>query len=463
MNGLSPANQITISTDLQTISISPAQAGNASSTGRSSLDTTGLLRENVATALQRGNLEVFVPEIEKLRQQEYENYFGENIPGNSKNSLSLVQVQRILKRIAERPGKKPAILYVFIQPEQLELVLVTPSGRPIHRTIRAANRNALLKVVAEFRSEVTDSSKTDTTSYLPSAKKLYQWLIAPIEAELRSQGIETLAFSLDSGLRSIPIAALHDGQKFLVEKYSIGLIPSVNLIDSDYKDIRNSQVLAMGASKFTDLSPLPAVPVELFTIAKEIWQGKTFLNEGFTLANLKLQRSNQPFSIIHLATHAEFRAGKPNNSFIQLWNSQLGLDQLRQMRWNKPQVELLVLSACRTALGDEQAELGFAGLAVASGVKSALASLWYVSDQGTLGLMTAFYQHLKTAPIKAQALQEAQISMIRGDIRIEDGKVLGLVSHPEGVPLPPELASQGNQNLSHPYFWAGFTMIGSPW
>ena len=67
---------------------------------------------------------------------------------------------------------------------------------------------------------------------------------------------------------------------------------------------------------------------------------------------------------------------------------------IREMEWDTPRVELLVLSACRTALGDEQAELGFGGLAVASGVKSALASLWYVSDQGTLGLMTEFYSQL---------------------------------------------------------------------
>ncbi|MFB2923247.1 CHAT domain-containing protein, partial [Aerosakkonema funiforme] len=458
---LSSSDRTRISTELQTPPL--IDPNNNSAIANSSVDKIPILRENIITALQRGQFDVFVPQIEQLRQQEYENYFGENLPVNNPNSLSLPHIQNILKQIAQTTGKKPAILYVFIQPEQLELVLVMPFGKPIHRSIPEADRDTLLKVVADFRSKVTDPNEINTTSYLNSAQKLYQWLIAPLEAELQSQGIETLAFSLDSGLRAIPIAALHDGKKFLVEKYSISLIPSVNLVDTNYRNIRNSQVLAMGASEFSELSPLPAVPIELSTIAKELWQGKSFLNEGFTLANLKSQRSSDPFGIIHLATHAEFKPGKPNNSFIQLWNSQLKLNQLREMGWNKPQVELLVLSACRTALGDENAELGFAGLAVASGVKSALASLWYVSDRGTLALMAAFYQNLKSAPIKAEALQNAQIAMIKGTVRIEDGEVRGLDSQPEGVPLPPELASLGNQNLSHPYYWAGFTMIGSPW
>jgi len=123
-------------------------------------------------------------------------------------------------------------------------------------------------------------------------------------------------------------------------------------------------------------------------------------------------------------------------------------------------VELLVLSACRTAVGDEDAELGFAGLAVQAGVKSALASLWYVSDEGTLGLMTQFYQQLKVAPIKAEALRRAQLAMMKGEVRIVGGQ---LQEGGEKMPLPPELAKLGDKSLEHPYYWAAFTMIGSPW
>ena len=160
------------------------------------------------------------------------------------------------------------------------------------------------------------------------------------------------------------------------------------------------------------------------------------------------------------ATHAEFQGGDPNNSYIQLWDTKLRLDQLGQLKWNNPPVELLVLSACKTAVGDEAAELGFAGLAVQGGVKSAVASLWYVSDEGTLGLMTELYQQLKSRPIKAQALQEAQIAMIRGQIRINNGK---LHTGSGELLLPPELVTRSNDNLSHPYYWAAFRMIGNPW
>jgi CHAT domain-containing protein len=217
----------------------------------------------------------------------------------------------------------------------------------------------------------------------------------------------------------------------------------------------------MGASKFQQLPPLPAVPVELDVITQQLWPGKSFLNEGFSLNNLKSQR--QPYGIIHLATHADFEPGDASNSYIQLWDSQLKMNQLRQMRWNQPpQVELLVLSACRTAVGDVEAELGFGGLAVQAGVKSALASLWYVDDGGTLALMSEFYRQLSQpdVTIKAEALRRAQITMLRGQLRLEEGELRG-PGFRGSIPLPPEL--EGNQDFSHPYYWAAFTMIGSPW
>ena len=126
-------------------------------------------------------------------------------------------------------------------------------------------------------------------------------------------------------------------------------------------------------------------------------------------------------------------------------------------------MEILVLSACRTALGDEQAELGFAGLAVQAGVKSALASLWYVSDEGTLGLMTEFYTHLSQVKIKSEALRTAQLAMIQGDVIIESGQLRGSSARGAVVQLPQGLTQLEAMNLSHPYYWAGFTMIGSPW
>ncbi|HAJ58320.1 MAG TPA: hypothetical protein DCP31_02800, partial [Cyanobacteria bacterium UBA8543] len=228
-------------------------------------------------------------------------------------------------------------------------------------------------------------------------------------------------------------------------------------------------VLAMGASKFPNSQqnplpkPLPAVPVELSTIVKKFRQGQFLLNEEFTLDNLREIRRQQRFDIVHLATHAGFTPEQQNRAYIEFWDARMRLNELRQVKWYAPPtVELLVLSACETALGDEETEFGFAGLAVQAGVKSVLASLWSVDDVGTLALMTEFYHQLSQASVttKADALQKAQIAMLRGQIRIESGQLVGLETK---VILPPEVKERSDRIFSHPYYWSGFMLTGSPW
>jgi CHAT domain-containing protein len=397
--------------------------------------------------------------IEQTRNSDFADYFGEDL---SNQVLSTKNVRELLGDIAEQTGSQSAVIYVTSYSNELQLVLFTPGGDAILKTVPEAKREVLIEVVKNFRTEITKGPR-GFNSYLPIAKQLYQWLIAPIEAELEAANIETLLFSMDEGLRLLPVAALHDGEQFLVEKYSLSLIPSVSLMDPRYRSLQNARVLAMGASEFLELNPLPAVPFELQTITREVWQGSLFLNQQFTLNNLIEQHQGNSYPIIHLATHAEFQPGDIDNSYIQFWQKEkLRLSQVRRLGLNNPAVELLVLSACRTAVGDRNAELGFAGLAVATGVKSVLASLWYVSDEGTLGLMTEFYSNLNDVKIKAEALQRAQIAMLRGEVQINDGFLLGLSAR-GGIQLPPELANVQNTNLSHPYYWSGFTTIGSPW
>jgi len=397
--------------------------------------------------------------------------------------VTLAQSRNILSNIEKTTGVKSALLYISFVPlessnqtenpsssrqtsptktrnpeDQLELLLVTANGLPIRKRIPEITRQQVLNVADKFRLEVTNVRSRK--GYIAPGKQLYDWLVAPMDDELQALGIENVTFLVDYGLRSIPMAALYDGQQFLIEKYSVGLMPSLSLVNPNYAPIENMEVLAMGAAQFTDQKPLPAVPVELSAITQSLWQGKSFLNETFTLENLKEQRQQQPFGIIHLATHANFQSGEPNNSYIQLWDRKLRLNQLPQLDWNNPPVELLVLSACRTALGNEEAELGFAGLAVQAGAKSAVGSLWYVSDEGTLGLMTQLYQTLKQAPIKAEALRQTQLAMLQGQVYIEGGQ---LIAGDKSVPLPPELARLGDGNFQHPYYWSAFTMVGSPW
>ncbi|MEG4485239.1 CHAT domain-containing protein [Microcoleus sp. D2_18a_B4] len=414
-------------------------------------DITGLI--------DRGDISQATLFMDIFYSQQVGSYINQEIRGDLQ---SFTAIQERIRGIASQTGKKTAIIYVLSRPEQLDLIIVPPTGLPIHKAIPAARRETLMQVAANFRSELLNPRNINTDSYLPASQQLYQWMIAPLEAELKAQGIDTLVFSMDAGLRTLPLAALHDGFQFLVEKYSIGLIPSVNLTDTNYESVKNAEVLAMGASQFTNNQPLLAVPAELNAIASE-WKGESFLNQTFTLNNLRSQRRAQAYRIIHLATHGEFKSGVPSNSYIQLSDTRLTLDRVRELGWNQPpKVELLVLSACKTAVGDEGVELGFAGLAVQAGVKSVLASLWYVSDEGTLGLMAEFYHHLKVAPIKAEALRQAQIAMIKGQVRIENGRLI-LSNLNKELELPPELAKLGNENLSHPYYWSAFTMIGSPW
>ncbi len=399
--------------------------------------------------------------LEQSRNSEFSSYFGEHL---SNSITSTDNFREVLSEIQKQTGNRSAVVYVTALPNQLDLVIFTADGDPLHQTIPKVNRDELLTVVQEFRSDLVNPRYRNSNKYLKSAQQLYQWIIAPIESELKAANIDTLLFSMDTGLRSLPIAALHDGQQFLIEKYSLTLIPSVSLMDTRYRSLQNTEVLGMGASQFEEFSPLPAVPIELETITQNLWQGNAFLEEEFTRENLIKQRQNYSYPIIHLATHGEFKAGDASNSYIQLWGEEkLRLDQLRELGWDKPAVELLVLSACRTALGDEQAELGFAGLAVQAGVKSALASLWYVSDEGTLGLMTEFYTYLNDVKIKAEALRQAQLAMIRGEILIEEGELRSSNSRGAKVKLPIEMQQITNANLSHPYYWSGFTMIGSPW
>lgn len=408
--------------------------------------------------INKNDLNKAVMQIEDGWEKQYETYFQTNF---SDKSITAKAIADILSRITRQTSRKPALVYIVPTKQYLELVLITPGKSPIHKRILAANRTAILQQVKELTISVSSLSRSNNNSYLQPARQLYRWMIAPLESEMQEQNIDTLIFCMGTGLRAMPLAALHDGQKFLIEKYSFSRIPAFKLTDTIYRDLRKAQVLAMGASIFKEQQPLPAVPVELNAIAENIWQGKSFLNEEFTINNLQTQRASQPFKIIHLATHADFKSGVPSNSYVQFWDTKLTLDKMPQLHWNNPQVELLVLSACKTAIGNEQAELGFAGLAVQAGIKSVVASLWYVSDEGTLGLMTEFYRYLQSAPIKAEALKQAQIAMLKGQVYFKDGQLYS----PKGIiSLPPELAKlANNKDLSHPYYWAGFTVVGSPW
>jgi CHAT domain-containing protein len=406
------------------------------------------------------------------------------------------QISQRLGQMAQETGKKPAVLYVVALKKQTHLLLVLPTnptlgqfGSPrivasrqltpsmlaqaadlpvIREVLPEVSHDDVTDAAKEFRKLVSDPTKLDQTKYLKTSQNLYRWIVAPLEPQLKAKGIDTLLFSMDDGLRSIPIAALHDGSQFLVEKYSSALIPSFGLTNTNRSlALKQQPMLAMGIAKSTEgLGALPAVTAEIGAITGQFWTGpsRTTLDENSTLSNLKSMYLQQRFGVLHLATHAVFNSGKVDNSYIQFWNSRLPLSQVRKvaddLQWKAaiPPLQLLVLSACQTALGNNEAELGFAGTAINAGVPAAIASLWSIDDEGTVGLMTGFYGALQNASTKADALRQAQLRMLHGEVSVNNGQI----SAPNQAPIPlPTSSSSGQKTLTHPYFWSGYTVVGN--
>jgi CHAT domain-containing protein len=371
------------------------------------------------------------------------------------------------------------------------------------------SKDELVLEVERFWREVQNPNSED---YLASADRLYDLLIRPIEEQFtaindslneadlkagRGMHINTLLFAMEGELGLLPIAALYDSQtrQFLAEKYRVGIIPGFQSLDIRPSNLNKADLLVMGTSEFTDpelFKPLSAVPIEL-QLLEGIWsqegasQTKRLQNRNFTLANLRQQRRDYPYQIVHLATHTRFRRGRPSDSNIQLWDTSLPLDDLHiaSLNWNNPPVDLLVLSACQTALGNPEAELGFAGLSLQAEVKSVLASLWTVSDLASLMYMMEFYRALRTGVTKAEAVQTTQRAMLDEQrmaqnlkelyFRIrsleDDERYLEELTETEVSRLEELSVYIGNEQnrakvaveLTHPHYWSTYTLIGSPW
>ena len=385
----------------------------------------------------------------------------------------------LAREIEQKTGARPAIVYVRTLKrsadiaaasskspspdaleDTLELTVITARGR--FRRRFPLNYAKLMEQVIQLRREVTNPLRTHTTTYLAPAQALYKTLIEPLKSDFNTYGITNLVFVAESGLRSLPYSVLHDGKQFLIEQYSLGLMPSLGLTQTGYHNLRNASLLMVGVSQKTqDQTALPMVQTELNTISR-IWASSVqYLNDRATRSTLNTAEQSQNFQIVHLATHANFVSSKPKDAYIQLWNDRLQLEQMKDLAWNKPGLDLLVLSACRTAVGDRESELGFAGLAVKTGVKTAIASLWSVNDTATMSLMSKFYDGLLRFPLKGEALRQAQLAMIRGTVTIQDNQLLGVGT--TGAIALPEATASGNVKFTHPYYWAAFTVVGNPW
>jgi len=338
----------------------------------------------------------------------------------------------------------------------LMLVLVPGEGEPAQQLVNVT-RKEMMQQVRLFRMAVSDPE--DPWSYRPLAQQMQRWLFAPIEAELEQRDLDNVMYALAPGLRTIPLAAMMEGDRFVIERYGVSLIPSVDLLETDFgSSPPPTQTLAAGANEFEELNDLPAVSVELEAIATHRQPIDLLFNQDFTRANLVSTQVRSQAKMLHLATHGAFNAGDIGQSYLQFWDDQLTLDDVSQLGWNE--LELLILSACQTAASSPEAELGFAGLAAATGVESTIGSLWTVSDIGTLGMMAEFYGQLGQEPLRFEALRQTQLAMLKGEtaiayqtLRTERGE----------IDLPPDWSLPDVADFSHPFYWSGFTLVGNPW
>jgi CHAT domain-containing protein len=301
---------------------------------------------------------------------------------------------------------------------------------------------------------------------LADLQQLYQWLVAPFEPEiqqlLKDKTIDTLAFAPDDNLRLIPMAALHDGKQYVIEKFPIAIIDHLSTLAN--KSTSQSQILAMGLSKsqpqYPEFSALPGVSEEVKSIGK-LYKMPVLLDASFTKEQLKeslaLATSDGSPLILHMATHASFGINK-DQTFILMFKDKLTLDDLKGLELRN--VSLLTLSACETAASDGRSGIGLAAMAEASGgAQSVLGSLWSVSDASTSLLMQRLYTNLKAGMPKAEALRQAQLTLIH-DQKGEDGQAdnrggIGAVSNGKATGTPTMAAT-----FSNPFYWAPFILIG---
>lgn len=345
----------------------------------------------------------------------------------------------------------------------LDLVLISANGEPqgLRLPLRQADFREALQRLYGALSRQESLQVQDPSS---PARSLYRQIFAQLQPLLQNQRVTTLLISADQGLQAIPYAALHDGEQFLGERYGLSLTPSLNLTNLQLPLGKGGELLALGASQFQGLAPLPLVPEELRAVAAG-QKAEIHLNGAFTPATLLVSAAEPRFRRVHVATHAEFLPGGPGQSRLYTGEGAIPLRDfasLRSRRQDNP-LDLISLSACRTALGDADSELGFAGLALQAGARSAIGSLWYVDDVATSAFFVQTYRHLEAGIPKAEALQLTRQAFSRGLIRLEADQVVGANGDVLLAGLNPSQRRLAATGLGHPYFWGGIQLLGSPW
>ncbi|MDM8565715.1 CHAT domain-containing protein [Candidatus Halobeggiatoa sp. HSG11] len=327
-----------------------------------------------------------------------------------------------------------AILYPLALSDRL-VVLVNIDGT-FHQAVVPVTSEKLNEVVWDFRLGL---QTRPNNRFLNQAKQLYDWLIRPIESHLAN--VDTIVVVPDGKLRMIPLSTLYDGNQFLIEKYAMALTPGLKLVNPQSIEWNSSEILLVGLSDAVQgYPPLPNVPKELKNIKNitknNIAGDESMLNTEYSLDNFNNNLKSNEYSVIHLATHGEFDAN-PDDTYLLTYDSKMTMDKLQNViglgRFRDKPLEMLTLSACKTAVGDDRAALGLAGVAIKAGARSAVATLWFVDDEATSVAISDFYKELLSnrGLSKAKALQNAQKKLI------------------------------AQERYWHPAYWAPFLLIGN--
>jgi CHAT domain-containing protein len=393
-------------------------------------------RESVALLLQNSGEKPDIQTLEKARSRiealqlaELDNFFRE----------ACLQGQKVvLDEIVDQENPNTAIFYPIILPEELQVIVKIPQQPLRYHTVKKSQIE-VERTLTQIREYILEPDRTEETQTL--SQEVYDWLIKPIASDLAKSKVNTLVFVLDGALRNIPLAALYDGEKYLVEKYAIGLSLGLQLLAPKSLAEKPVSILAAGLVQpppdFSQFPPLPGIKLEFDLIAKTGAATKKLLNQDFTSNSLEKNVNSVPFNILHLATHGQF-SSRPEETFILANDGSINVlefDNLlrNQSNTNTQILELLVLSACQTATGDHRATLGLAGTAVKAGARSTVASLWHINDQSTAILIGEFYNELVNSKVtKAEALRRAQVKL--------------LTNYP---------------NFSRPGYWAAYVLVGN--
>lgn len=359
------------------------------------------------TQPNQANLEQAIQQIDALQLAEIENFLRCNLsPTIAINKISDPQA---------------ALIYPIILADKIAIIFQVP-GKPLTYRETRVPRKTVETTLQKLRNNL--SERGYNVEVIDDAKKVYQWLIEPLKPELdKNPQIETLVFVQDGDLRNIPMAVLYDekSEKYLVEdKYAIAISPQLTLFAPQPLEQKLKVFVGgIGQSQNIDgknFEVIQKLKEELEGITKKVRASQPLLEANFTKANIqnKLQTGN--FSAVHLKTHGEF-SSDPDETYIVAYQKLLKGQDIASLietgtQERSSNIELLVLSACQTASGDNRAVLGLAGIAVRAGARSTLSTLWEARDAPNTELMVQFYEELsKPGMTRAKALHLAQKSL----------------------------------------------------